>query len=57
MEQHSWILVPWAVFAFGMGLKIWQIYLGLRRALAPAAGVEAFRRSLERIWARDQQAA
>ncbi|MEX0588589.1 MAG: hypothetical protein WD136_04965 [Cyanobium sp.] len=57
MEHPFWILVPWAVFALGMGLKVWRIYGAMRRSAVPALGIEHFRQSLERAWAKDQQAA
>jgi hypothetical protein len=55
MERPVWILLPWAIFALAMGLKVWRLYWAVRRSAWPAVGVEPFRQSLERIWAKDQR--
>jgi hypothetical protein len=55
MERPVWILLPWAIFALAMGLKVWRLYWAVRRSAWPAVGVEPFRQSLERIWTKDQR--
>jgi hypothetical protein len=56
MSQPLWMLVPWAVFAVAVGLKLWRLTGLLRRqAWGHTSGTERFRQSLERIWAKDQQ--
>ncbi len=63
MTAHPlWMLVPWAVFAVAAGLKFWRLTSVFRRHLlgapTPAStSTERFRRSLERIWRKDQPAA
>ena len=51
MHNPLWLLVPWLVFAAGVGLKAWtlsrQIHHQLRRS---AWGMERFRAELERTW-------
>ena len=57
MEHPLWMLVPWAVFAIGAGLKFWSLTALFRRhLLGTPTKTERFRRSLERIWQKDQQA-
>jgi hypothetical protein len=52
------MLVPWAVFAIAAGIKFWRLTSLFRRHLIGApSGTEQFRSSLERAWAKDQQAA
>jgi len=51
-------LVPWAVFAIGAGLKFWRLTSLIRKhLLGVPSQTERFRRRLERIWIKDQQAA
>ena len=58
MNNPLWMLLPWAVFAFAVGIKFWRITSLFRRhVLVKPQGVEAFRKTLERIWAKDQQTA
>jgi hypothetical protein len=50
------MLVPWAVLAIGAGLKFWRLTALFRRHLLGTPNkTELFRRSLERIWQKDQQ--
>ena len=58
MSNPLWMLVPWAVFAIAAGIKFWRLTSLFRRHLigAPSSN-EQFRSSLERAWAKDQQAA
>jgi cytochrome c biogenesis protein CcdA len=50
------MLVPWAVFAIGAGLKFWRLTALFRRhLLGTPTKTERFRRSLERIWQKDQR--
>ena len=56
MEHSAWILLAWTVFAIAAGIKLWRLGTGLSRQLgSKAVATEPFRRSLERIWARDQE--
>lgn len=58
MSNPFWMLVPWAVFAFAAGIKFWRLTsLFRRRLVAAPSSTEQFRSSLERAWAKDQQAA
>ncbi|MDA1170297.1 MAG: hypothetical protein O2893_03960 [Cyanobacteria bacterium] len=58
MNNPLWMLLPWAVFAFAVGIKFWRITSLIRRhVLVKPQSVEAFRKTLERIWAKDQQTA
>jgi hypothetical protein len=58
MSNSLWMLVPWAVFAIAAGLKFWKLTALFRRHLSGApSSTEQFRSSLERAWAKDQQAA
>jgi hypothetical protein len=56
MERPIWMLVPWAVFAIAAGIKFWRFAAVVRRQLVarPATTAQA-RKSLERIWNRDQR--
>ena len=56
--SNPWMLVPWAVFAIAAGIKFWRLTSLFRRHLIGAPSItEQFRSSLERAWAKDQQAA
>jgi len=58
MDNPLWMLVPWAVLALAAGVKFWRITSLFRRhLLGVPSGTERFRQTLERIWAKDQQAA
>jgi len=58
MSNPLWMLVPWAVFAIAAGIKFWRLTSLFRRLLSGApSSTEQFRSSLERAWAKDQQAA
>ncbi|MCP9776668.1 MULTISPECIES: hypothetical protein [unclassified Cyanobium] len=58
MSNPLWMLVPWAVFAIAAGIKFWRLTSLFRRHLIGApSSTEQFRSSLERAWAKDQQAA
>lgn len=58
MSNPLWMLVPWAVFAIAAGIKFWRLTSLFRRHLIGApSSTEKFRSSLERAWAKDQQAA
>lgn len=58
MNNPLWMLLPWTVFAFAVGIKFWRITSLFRRhVLVKSQGVEGFRKTLERIWAKDQQTA
>jgi hypothetical protein len=58
MSNPLWMLVPWAVFAIAAGIKFWRLTSLFRRHLIGApSSIEQFRSSLERAWAKDQQAA
>lgn len=53
-----WMLVPWAVFALAAGIKFWRVTRVFRGdLLGTPTSTERFRRKLERIWQKDQQAA
>ena len=54
MDHTIWLLVPWLVFAVGMGLKAWKLTRLMYRQLRSCAwGMERFRAELERTWQRD----
>ena len=54
MDHTIWLLVPWLVFAVGMGLKAWKLTRLINRQLRSCAwGMERFRAELERTWQRD----
>ncbi|MEO1003019.1 MAG: hypothetical protein AAFX65_07905 [Cyanobacteria bacterium J06638_7] len=58
MEHPIWMLIPWAILAGAVGLKIWR-FAGLVRQHLPARGFdpEQARAALERIWSNDRQGA
>lgn len=58
MTDHPLLLlVPWAVFAMAVGLKLWRLgTLIRRRVVNHPARTERFRQSLERLWEREEQA-
>jgi hypothetical protein len=52
------MLVPWAVFAIGAGLKFWRLTTVFRKNQGgTTTKTEHFRQLLERIWHKDQQTA
>ncbi len=56
MDSRFWMLAPWALFAAAAGVKTWRIRaLMPRHLLGTPTSTEGFRKSLERIWAKDQQ--
>ena len=58
MDNPLWMLLPWAVFAVAAGIKFWRLTSLFRRhLLGTPADTKQFRRTLERIWAKDQQIA
>ena len=58
MDNPLWMLLPWAVFAVAAGIKFWRLTSLFRRhLLGTPTDTEQFRRTLERIWAKDQQTA
>jgi hypothetical protein len=58
MTNPLWMLVPWAVFALAAGVKFWRLTSPWRqRSAGREANTDLFRKSLERIWAKDQQSA
>jgi hypothetical protein len=52
-----WMLVPWAVFAVAAGVKFWRLTSAWRQRGMNSKDTDQFRRSLERIWQKDQKAA
>ncbi len=57
MSNPLWMLVPWAVFAVAAGIKFWRLTSLFRRHLIGVpSSTEQLRSSLERAWAKDQQA-
>ena len=53
-----WMLVPWAVFAIAAGVKYWRLTNLFRRHLGGTpSSTDQFRKTLERIWEKDQQKA
>ena len=58
MNSHPLlILVPWAVFAVALGLKVLKFGSALKRHLiAPTPSTHQFRQTLERIWAQEHAA-
>ena len=51
-----WILVPWAVFAVALALKVLKFGKALKRHLiAPTPSTDQFRKILERIWEQEAQ--
>ena len=58
MDNPLWMMLPWAVFAVAAGIKFWRLTsLFSRHLLGTPTDTEQFRRTLERIWAKDQQTA
>jgi hypothetical protein len=58
MNNPLWMMLPWAVFAVAAGIKFWRLTSLFRRhLLGTPTDTEQFRRTLERIWAKDQQTA
>ena len=58
MDNPLWMMLPWAVFAVAAGVKFWRLTSLFRRhLLGTPTDTEQFRRTLERIWAKDQQTA
>ena len=56
MIHPAWILVPWAVFAVALALKVLTFGSALKRHLVgPTPSTVQFRQSLERIWAQANQ--
>ena len=55
MDHPLWLLVPWRVFAVGMGLKAWKVTRLINRQMRRSAwGIERYRAELERSWQRNQ---
>jgi len=55
MDQPLWHLLPWLVFAVGIGLKAWRVIRLLNRQVCSSAWeVERFRAGMERNWQRSQ---
>jgi len=55
MDHPFWLLVPWLVFAVGMGLKAWKVTRLINRQMRRSAwGIERYRAELERSWQRNQ---
>ena len=58
MDNPLWMMLPLAVFAVAAGIKFWRLTSLFRRhLLGTPTDTEQFRRTLERIWAKDQQTA
>jgi hypothetical protein len=57
MTNSLWMLVPWAVFAVAAGVKFWRLTSAWRQRGTTNKSTDQFRRSLERIWQKDQKAA
>jgi len=58
MSNPLLMLLPWAVFALGAGIKFWRLTaLFRKRVLGIPSSTGQVRRNLERIWKKDQQAA
>jgi hypothetical protein len=57
MTNPLWMLVPWAVFAVAAGVKFWRLTSAWRQRGMNSKDTDQFRRSLERIWQKDQKAA
>ena len=54
MDHPLWLLVPWLVFAVGMGLKAWKVTRLINRQMRSSAwGIERYRAELERSWQRN----
>ena len=71
MERPFWLLLAWTVFGVAAGIKLWRVAMGFRRQVgnhasatststststASAKATEPFRQSLERIWAKGEDA-
>ena len=58
MNSHPLLLlVPWAVFAVALALKVLKFGSALKRHLiAPPPSTDQFRQILERIWAQEHAA-
>ena len=55
MDHPLWLVVPWLVFAVGIGHKTWKVSRLLNRQVRSSAwGVQRFRAGLERHWQRSQ---
>jgi hypothetical protein len=55
MDHPFWLLVPWLVFAVGMGLKAWKVTRLINRQMRSSAWrIERYRAELERNWQRSQ---
>ena len=58
MTHPGWILVPWAVFAVALALKVLKVGKALKLHLsAPTPSTDQFRQYLERIWEKEQKGA
>jgi hypothetical protein len=57
MTNPLWMLVPWAVIAVAAGVKFWRLTSAWRQRGMNSKDTDQFRRSLERIWQKDQKAA
>jgi hypothetical protein len=57
MTNPLWMLVPWAVLALAAGVKFWRLTSAWRQRGMNSKDTDQFRRSLERIWQKDQRAA
>jgi hypothetical protein len=58
MDHPLEILVPWAVFAVAVGLKVLRVFWTLQsRSETSALRVERFRASLDRNWEKGLPAA
>jgi hypothetical protein len=56
MNHPEWILVPWAVFAVALALKVLKFGKALKRHLiAPTPSTDQIRQILERIWEQEAQ--
>lgn len=56
MNNPQWILVPWAVFAVGVALKVWQFGKALKRPMrGKTLSTDQVRQSLERSWEQEAQ--
>ena len=56
MNSHPLlILLPWAVFAVALALKVLKFGSALKRhVVTPPPSTDQFRQTLERIWAQEQ---
>ncbi len=56
MNHPELILVPWAVFAVALALKVLKFGKALKRHLiAPTPSTDQFRQILERVWEQEAQ--